>query len=82
MKATKHILKYKPFSFKCAAYHRLKRPIAPFNSNVSETQPTQVRQGFPEHKRELPELIHPNCNVQDDLLISDDDFALKGSLLA
>ena len=38
---------------------------------------TQVRQGFPEH--ELSELIHPYWNVCDDLLISDDDFILKGT---
>ena len=38
---------------------------------------TQVRQGFPGHKHELPELVHPYWNVRDDLLISDDDFSSK-----
>ena len=42
---------------------------------------TQVRQGFPENKHELNELIHPYWNVCDDLLISDDDFVLKGTRL-
>ena len=42
---------------------------------------TQVRQDFPEHKHELPELIHPYWNVRDDLLISDDNFVLKGTCL-
>ena len=43
MKATKHMVKYKLFSFECATYHRLKRPIAPFDSNVSETQPKMIK---------------------------------------
>ena len=43
MKATKHMVNCKPFSFKCAANHRLKRPIAPFDSNASETQPKMTK---------------------------------------
>ena len=39
MKAAKHMLKCKPFSFECAAYHRLKGLISPFDLNVSEPQP-------------------------------------------
>ena len=33
------------------------------------------------HKHELPKLVHPQRNVRDDLLISDDDFVLKGTRL-
>ena len=33
------------------------------------------------HKHELPELVHLYWNVREDLLISDDDFFLKGTLL-
>ena len=29
------------------------------------------------HKHELPKLVHPQRNVRDDLLISDDGFVLK-----
>ena len=42
---------------------------------------TEVRQDFPVHKHELHELVHPYWNVCDDLLISDDDFILKGTRL-
>ena len=89
MKATKHRVKCKPFSFKCVAYHKLKRPIAPFDSNRNAAEndlehqllKTQIWQGFHVHKHELPKLVHPQRNVRDDLLISDDDFVLKDTCL-
>ena len=33
------------------------------------------------HKREFPKLVHPYWNIRDDLLVSDDDFVLKGTRL-
>ena len=42
---------------------------------------TQVSKRFPVHKHELHKLVHPYWNVRDDLLISDDDFVLKGTRL-
>ena len=41
----------------------------------------QINQGFPQSKHDLSDLLHPYCNVCEDLLVSDDNFFLKGTRL-
>ena len=42
---------------------------------------SQIHQGFPQNKHNLPELLYSYWNIRNELLISDDDFILKGTRL-
>ena len=41
----------------------------------------QIKQGFPQNKHDLSELLHPYWNVRENLLISDGGFVLEGTRL-